>query len=306
MATWKDPRTNFTVESQVTPDIFNTLGENEIYLNEVKIETHQVQDGAITSTEATERTNITSGEKLKAIVGKIRKWFSDLKALAFKDTVDTEDIESGAITQGKIASNAVTYGKLATGAVVTAKIADEAVTEPKIAPSAVTNSRIADGAITTSKLGDAAVTNEKVATVEAAKVTGLSKVATTGRFSDLTGIPAGVDMTPYAKTADIMSYLNTYKTMYYKSCSKSYDADVFLSDEQASSKGETYFICKMSTGQIIGFPGSGISDLSNYTCSYTVGGTSYNVVVGYSKTSKYINFLCSNTSHYVAYLYGLR
>jgi len=306
MATWKDPRTNFTVESQVTPDIFNTLGENEIYLNEVKIETHQVQDGAITSTEATERTNITSGEKLKVIVGKIRKWFSDLKALAFKDTVDTEDIESGAITQGKIASNAVTYGKLATGAVVTAKIADEAVTEPKIAPSAVTNSRIADGAITTSKLGDAAVTNEKVATVEAAKVTGLARVATTGRFSDLTGIPAGVDMTPYAKTADIMSYLNTYKTMYSKTCPKSYDSDVYLEEDQISSKASTYFICRMNTGQLIGFPGGGISDLSNYTCAYTVGGTSYNVIVGYSKNSGYISFSCANTSHYVSHLYGLR
>ena len=298
MATWKDPRTNFTVESQVTPDIFNTLGENENYLNEVKIETHQVQEGAITSTEATSRTNITSGEKLKTIVGKIRKWFADLKALAFKDTISSGDIESGAVTQGKIASNAVTYGKLATGAVVTAKIADEAVTEPKIAPSAVTNSRIADGAITTSKIGDAAVTNDKVSSVAASKVTGLSKVATSGKFSDLLDIPPGVDMSPYAKKADI--------AMYSKTGVKSSNATIILNDDQANSKDNTYFIARLNTGQIIGFPGVGISDLSNYTCAYTVGGTSYNVIVGYSKSSKHITFSCANTSHYVSHLYGLR
>ena len=105
---------------------------------------------------------------------------------------------------------------------------------------------------------------------------------------------------------DAVSYVNTYRTMYSKICSKNYDSDVYLSTEQAETKADTYFICKMSTGQIIGFPGSGISDLSSYTCSYTVGGTSYNVIVGYSKNNKSISLTCSNTSHYVADLYGIR
>jgi hypothetical protein len=34
--TWVDPRTDYITTSQVTPDIFNTLGENEKYLNERK------------------------------------------------------------------------------------------------------------------------------------------------------------------------------------------------------------------------------------------------------------------------------
>lgn len=34
--TWVDPRTDYEATSQVTPDIFNTLGENEKYLNERK------------------------------------------------------------------------------------------------------------------------------------------------------------------------------------------------------------------------------------------------------------------------------
>lgn len=197
MATWKDPKTTYTAENQVVPEIFNTLGENEIYLNEKKIETQDVQEGAITSTEASTRENITTGEKIKTIVSKIRKWFADLRTLAFRDTVDSEHIESAAITMGKIQSNAVTSGKLATGAVTTAKLGDGAVTEAKLATSAVTNSRLADGAVTTSKLGDSAVTNEKINSVDASKVDGLATVATSGSYNDLTNKPSfssGVDL----------------------------------------------------------------------------------------------------------------
>lgn len=35
MSSWKEPRSDYTKESQVTPEIFNTLGENEKYLNEI-------------------------------------------------------------------------------------------------------------------------------------------------------------------------------------------------------------------------------------------------------------------------------
>ena len=152
MATWKDPKTTYTAENQVVPEIFNTLGENEIYLNEKKIETDDVQDGAITSSEATERTEIASGDKLKTIVGKIRKWFADLGVLAFLDIIESDHIKSAAVTMGKIQSNAVSSGKLATGAVTTAKLGDAAVTTDKLADGAVTTSKIADGAITMEKI----------------------------------------------------------------------------------------------------------------------------------------------------------
>lgn len=152
MATWKDPKTTYTAENQVVPDIFNTLGENEIYLNEKKIETDDVQEAAITSTEATSRDAIASGEKLKTIIGKIRKWLADLSVFAYLDIIDSEHIKSAAITMGKIQSNAVTSGKLATGAVTTAKLGDGAVTTEKIADAAVTTAKIANGAITMEKL----------------------------------------------------------------------------------------------------------------------------------------------------------
>lgn len=56
-----------------------------------------------TFTAASSRTNISSGEKLSTIFGKIAKWFSDLKALAFKDKVSDSDI-SGTIADSHIAS----------------------------------------------------------------------------------------------------------------------------------------------------------------------------------------------------------
>ena len=172
MATWKDPKTTYTAESQVVPSIFNTLGENEIYLNEKKIETQDVQDGAITSTEATSRENITSGEKLKAIVGKIRKWFADLGVCAFLDAVDSDQIKSAAVTMGKIQSNAVSSGKLATGAVTTAKLADGAATTEKIADSAVATAKIADKSVTTAKIADGAMTMEKISGLTQDAITG--------------------------------------------------------------------------------------------------------------------------------------
>ena len=80
MAEWTEPKTDYTAAAQVTPSIFNTLGENERYLQEKKITTEQVQDASITSTQYGARTNISGTEVLKVCIGKIRKWFADLKA----------------------------------------------------------------------------------------------------------------------------------------------------------------------------------------------------------------------------------
>ncbi len=159
MATWKDPKRTHTAADQVTPDIFNTLAENEVYLNEVKIETHQVQDGAVTSTQASTRANLASGDTVKVAFGKLRKWYADFGTLAFLNQVDTDQIAASAVTMGKIASHAVSTGKI-------------------------------DGlAVTTAKIADGAVTDAKVSDVAASKITGLAKVATSGSYNDLTDKP---------------------------------------------------------------------------------------------------------------------
>ena len=159
MANWKEPKNDYKKEDQVVPEIFNTLAENERYLQEKKITTEQVQDAEVNSTQSATRENVGDKETVKGFFGKVRKWFADLKALAFKGTVGTADIDSSAVTSAKIASNAVTSAKIASNAVTTAKINAKAVTD------------------------------EKINSVSASKVTGLHKVATSGSYNDLTDKP---------------------------------------------------------------------------------------------------------------------
>lgn len=50
--------------------------------------TVDINNANVTFVEAAERTKIETGESIPTLFGKIRRWFSDLKALAFKDKVD--------------------------------------------------------------------------------------------------------------------------------------------------------------------------------------------------------------------------
>ena len=148
MASWKEPETNHTAGDQVTPEIFNTLAENEVYLNETKITTNQVQEATVMSETSATRENLTEQDTVMGAFGKIRKWFADLRALAFKDTVATADINNSAVTSDKIASSAVTSTKLGTSSVITSKINALAVTTEKLANLAVTAAKLAANAVT--------------------------------------------------------------------------------------------------------------------------------------------------------------
>lgn len=53
-----------------------------------------IADNPVTFTEASERTNIQSGESTATLFGKVKKWFTDLRALAFKDTISSSDLDS--------------------------------------------------------------------------------------------------------------------------------------------------------------------------------------------------------------------
>lgn len=66
----------------------------------------------IVFTQATNRENIASGEKLNIILGKIRKWFADIKGAAFQDVSNTLttteagkvlDARQGKVLDGKVA-----------------------------------------------------------------------------------------------------------------------------------------------------------------------------------------------------------
>ena len=198
MASWKEPETNHTAGDQVTPEIFNTLAENEVYLNETKITTNQVQEATVMSETSATRENLTEQDTVMGAFGKIRKWFADLRALAFKDTVVTADINNSAVTSDKIASSAVTSTKLGTSSVITSKINALAVTTEKLANLAVTAAKLAASAVTTDKIANSAVTDAKISSVSASKVTGLAEVATSGDYNDLINKPtisSGITLT---------------------------------------------------------------------------------------------------------------
>nr|DAJ59162.1 MAG TPA: hypothetical protein [Caudoviricetes sp.] len=66
-----------------------------------------INNTTVTFSQASSRTNITSGEKLSSIFGKIAKWFSDLGSLAFKSAVAKSDLASDVQTSlGKADANA--------------------------------------------------------------------------------------------------------------------------------------------------------------------------------------------------------
>ncbi|MBQ5699988.1 MAG: hypothetical protein IIV74_01685 [Alphaproteobacteria bacterium] len=58
--------------------------------------------------------------------------YANLKALAYKDAVDTDDIVDGAVTTAKLDDGAVTKDKLGAGAVTDAAVEDGALSQGKI------------------------------------------------------------------------------------------------------------------------------------------------------------------------------
>jgi len=71
-------------------------------------------------------------------------------------------IDTGVITEAKLATGAVTETKIGTSAVTETKIGTSAVTETKIGTSAVVEAKLATGAVTETKIGTGAVTSTKI------------------------------------------------------------------------------------------------------------------------------------------------
>ncbi len=104
----------------------NTKTGNQVEFNfedgETPTPSSDVSNSTVTFTEAEARTNISTGEKLSVICGKIKKFFSDLKTVAFtgsyndlsnKPTIPTVNnatltIKQGGTTKGTFTANADT------------------------------------------------------------------------------------------------------------------------------------------------------------------------------------------------------
>ncbi len=104
------------VSLEVDPGVYATVGEikelRETVANTYLNKTGNSSDNTVTFTQASERTQIQSGEKHETLFGKVKKWFSDLKAVAFSgsynDLSDKPDAQSvGALpdTGGVIAND---------------------------------------------------------------------------------------------------------------------------------------------------------------------------------------------------------
>jgi hypothetical protein len=88
------------------------------------------------------------------------------------DSVETDKILDGAVTNPKLATDAVSTMKIVNLAVSTAKIANDGVTNDKMAPDSVDTLEIIDDAVTTPKVVNGAITNDKIAdsTISAVKL----------------------------------------------------------------------------------------------------------------------------------------
>lgn len=104
------------VSLEVDLGVYATVGEikelRETVANTYLNKTGNSADNTVTFTQASDRTQIQSGEKHETLFGKVKKWFADLKAVAFSgsynDLSDKPDAQSvGALpdTGGVIAND---------------------------------------------------------------------------------------------------------------------------------------------------------------------------------------------------------
>lgn len=91
--------TNYTVTSNMarTGHLYGyDVHQNAVFPGKVSATAFEGVGSDVTAafSAADGRENILTGENFSTMFGKIAKWFTDLKALAFKDTVSTSDLDS--------------------------------------------------------------------------------------------------------------------------------------------------------------------------------------------------------------------
>ena len=120
------------------------------------------------------------------------------------ESVDTDQIADGAVTENKIPSQAITNAKIAIDAIQGAVIAAGAIVEAKLGVDAVTSAKIADNAVLTAAIAADAVTtvniaNGAITTALIAENAVTSAVIAAGA---ITSTELGVDAVTSAKIAD--------------------------------------------------------------------------------------------------------
>jgi predicted transcriptional regulator len=96
-----------------TGTAFEKIGDTEIDLSNYLTLTGDSKDTTVTFTTASTRANIASGEKMSVLMGKIAKYFGDLKAFAYKDSITTSDLPSGTVVDSGYVKTRVATGTIA-------------------------------------------------------------------------------------------------------------------------------------------------------------------------------------------------
>lgn len=93
-------------------------------------------------------TSVTPNELLSWESG---SW-KTIRSVPKPDSVGTDELKTGAVTDTKVADNAITSTKITGSAITTPKLATNAVTAEKIAAGAITTEKLQAGSITADKL----------------------------------------------------------------------------------------------------------------------------------------------------------
>ena len=116
--------------------------------------------------------------------------------------------------------------------------------------------------------------------------------------------PLSVANAGYNKAVD---YLEDYYDPYnWKGDWYSNKSYIYLSDTQWSTYTKTMFILHLDIGITVCVPGRFISATSAFNVDYYYNGKMYSISTGSSSSNKYLIFTCSDTSHRIKNVYGVR
>lgn len=116
--------------------------------------------------------------------------------------------------------------------------------------------------------------------------------------------PLSVAQSGYDNAVD---YVDEYYSAYnWKGSWYSNKTTVYLTDAQWASYNRTMFILHLNIGITVCVPGRFISETSAFTVDYYYEGTMYTISTGSSSTSETLIFTCSDASHYIKNIYGIR
>ena len=116
--------------------------------------------------------------------------------------------------------------------------------------------------------------------------------------------PLSVANTGYNRAVEYMEdYYDPYN---WKGDWYSNKSNIYLTNDQWATYTKTMFILHLNIGITVCVPGRFISSISSFTVDYYYNGKMYTISTGCSSSHQYLIFTCSDTSHFIKNVYGVR